>query len=788
MKIFSKITFLLLVLSYFSTHGGFAQTCTLNGYVKDAKNGEALIGVNIYQKNSTYGAVSNSYGFYSLSMAPGSYPIMVNYIGYQVIDTLINLSTNITLNFELTESAKMLDEVVVQSKSAAKNIESTSMSTVSLTGKAIKQIPVAYGETDILKVLTFLPGVKSNDEGGSISVRGGARDQNLILLDEATVYNASHLGNLLSVFNDDAIQNFEFYKGNLPAQYGGRLSSLIDIRMKEGNSKHFAVTGGIGTLASRLTIEGPIVKDKGSFMISGRRTYIDLFTKTLHAIADTIPETPYYFYDLNLKVNYSLNAKNKIFVSGYFGKDDYNYSDTVSNINNNFAWGNYTATIRWNYLISNKIFTNLTLLASNYNYDFMNEWSYGKENKKTEFEWKSYLKDYSLKYDLGYYISDKITLKAGIISTYHDIDLGKINGKQDTLKFKFAIPKNYSLEHASYLACEQKFTPNLSINYGLRFTLFQNMGKATIHTLNSDYETIDTLTYAKGKIFNHYQTFEPRIGITYILNDNSSIKAGYSRTSQYMHVVSNSSVSSLMDVWVGSGPNIKPETANIYSAGFFKNFFNNKVETSVEVYYKNMQNLVTFKEFAEPQFDQRMDEDFRFGTGRSYGIELFMRKPEGRFKGWISYTYSKTEQKIEGIQQKGWYLSAFDRPHDLSAIASYDVSKRLTVSTNFTLKSGRPFTSPVLKYEYEQTVIPYFEKLNNDRMPLYHRLDLSISYHNKPEKKFRSEWVLSIFDVYNHVNPIAIYFKSDEDNERITRAYKENLLGFTPSITWNFSF
>jgi outer membrane receptor protein involved in Fe transport len=389
---------------------------------------------------------------------------------------------------------------------------------------------------------------------------------------------------------------------------------------------------------------------------------------------------------------------------------------------------------------------------------------------------------------VGYYLSDKITLKTGIISTYHDIDPGKINGRQDTLKFKFAIPKNYSLEHAAYLACEQKFTAELSVNYGLRYTLFQSIGKAIIYKLNSEYTTIDTLTYGKGKIFNHYQTPEPRIGITYILNDNSSIKAGYSRTSQYMHIVSNSAVSSLMDVWVGSGPNIKPETANIYSAGFFKNLFNNKIETSVEIYYKNMQNLVTFKEFAQPQFDQRMDEDFRFGTGRSYGIELFMRKSEGRFVGWVSYTYSRTEQKIEGIQQKGWYLSAFDRPHDLSVVGMFDISRQFSLSANFTLKSGRPFTSPVLKYEYEATVIPYFQKLNNDRMPLYHRLDLSLSYHNKPGKKFHSEWVLSVFDVYNHVNPIAIYFKSDEENELITRAYKENFLGFTPSLTWNFSF
>jgi hypothetical protein len=790
MNIFLRIATLVFALNLLLVGNGLAQKYTLSGYVKDAKNGEALIGVNVFIKNTSTGTASNSYGFYSLSAIPGSYHLMVSYVGYKVIDTLVNLSSDITMNFELAEKINMINEVVIQSKNSRENVESTTMSAVFLTRKAIKQIPVSYGEPDILKVLTLLPGVKTNDEGGSISVRGGARDQNMIMLDEATVYNASHLGNLLSVFNNDAIQSVEFYKGNIPAQYGGRLSSLIDIRMKEGNNKQFSATGGIGTLASRLTLEGPIVKDKGSFMISGRRTYIDLFTRVMHAIKDTIPVTPYYFYDLNLKANYSLNARNKLFVSGYFGKDVFSSTDTVAKINNDFAWGNYTGTLRWNYIISNKIFTNLTLLASNYNYDFKNAWTYGKEMKQNVFEWTSFLKDYSLKYDVGYYMNDKITIKTGFISTYHDIDLGKVNGRQDTLRFKFAMPNNYSLEHALYLACEQKFTSNLSVNYGLRYTLFQSLGKATVYKLNSDYNIIDTVKYGKNKIFNHYQTIEPRIGITYMLNDNSSVKAAYSRTSQYMHIVSNSSIGSLMDIWVGSNSNIKPESANVYSAGFFKNFLDNKIETSIEVYYKDMKNQVSFKEFAQPEFDQRIDEDFRFGIGRSYGAEFFIRKSEGRLNGWISYTYSKTEQKTEGIQQKGWYLSAFDRPHDLSIVGMYDLSKRFSVSANFTLKSGEPFTSPALKYEYEQTVIPYFEKLNNDRMPLYHRLDLSISFRSKekPGRKFRSELVLSVIDVYNRKNASAIYFKSDDDNERITKAYQETLLTITPSLTWNFSF
>jgi hypothetical protein len=782
-----KLFFILLLFTAISIQ---AQKYSISGYVKDAKNGETLIGVNIFLKNTTTGAVSNAYGFYSLSAPQGNTQLVVSYVGYTLIDTMLNLNANTTMNFELSETINQINEVVVKSKSTRDNVKSTTMSVVSLTGKNIKQIPVAYGETDVIKVLTFLPGVKSNDEGGSISVRGGSRDQNMILLDEATVYNASHLGNMLSVFNDDAIQSVEFYKGNIPAQYGGRLSSLIDIRMKEGNNKQFSAKGGIGTLASRLTLEAPIVKDKGSFMISSRRTYIDLFTRALHAISDTIPSVPYYFYDLNMKANYSINTRNKVFVSGYFGKDFFNLTDTVSKIKSKSAWGNYTGTIRWNCLLSDKIFTNLTLLASNYNYDFNTEWTYGKENHQTKYEWTSLLKDYSIKYDLGYYLNDKMTIKTGLISTYHDIDLGKVNGHDDTLKFKFAMPFNYSLEHALYLACEHKITPILTVNYGFRYTLFQSIGKATVYKLNSNYETIDTVHYGKNNIYNYYNALEPRIGITYMFNDNSSVKGGYSRTSQYMHLVSNSSVSSTQDIWVGSGPNIKPEYANIFSAGYFRNLFDNTIETSVEVYYKDMKNQISFKEFAQPQFNQRIDEDFRFGIGRSYGFELYLRKPEGMFKGWISYTFSKTEQKVEGIQQKGWILSSFDRPHDLSVVGMCDLTKRLSISANFTIKSGRPFTSPSLKYEYEQTLIPYFEKLNNDRMPLYHRLDLSLSWRNKEitGKRFRSEWVLSVFDVYNQVNPIAIYFKPDFNNERVVKAYKQNLMGITPSLTWNFAF
>lgn len=768
-----------------------AQKYSVSGHIKDARNGEMLLGVNVYIKNTTIGVVSNAYGFYSLSLDPGKQNVVISFIGYITVDTLIDLRGNTTLNIELSEAVNQLKEVEVRAKRKNENVASTQMGVVSLSSKTIRQIPVAFGEVDILKSLSLLPGVKTSDEGSSaMSVRGGARDQNLIILDEATVYNASHLGNLLSVFNNDAIQNVDFYKGNLPAQYGGRLSSLIDIRMKDGNKKEFAGSGGIGTLSSRLTLEGPIVKDRGSFIISGRRAYIDLLSKMLHAVNDTMPVIPYYFYDLNMKANYSISPKNKIYVSGYFGKDVFDFSSRNKDFKNEMNWGNYTGTVRWNYIPSNKVFTNLTLLVSNYNYDFGNEYTFGKEKKTTKFNWKADLLDYSAKYDVGIYLNDKNMLKVGVISTLHDFNPGRVKGHSDTIRFDLRNPKNKALESALYVSNEQKITPKLTLQYGLRYTLFQNIGKASVYKLNSEYRTIDTLKYKNGDFYNVYHSLEPRFALTYMLDNSSSVKAGYSRTSQFVHVASNSSTGSFIDLWVGSSPNVKPQFADLYSLGYFKNLFDNKLEASVEVYWKNMHNQIEFREFAQPQFNSRMEEDFRSGKGRSYGVEVMLRKSEGKYTGWLSYTWSKSERKINDIQEKGWFLSSTDRRHDLIMVNMYNLSKRISLSANFTLKSGRPFTSPVLRYNYENAVLPYYTGRNNDRMPLYHRLDLALTLRGKekPGRWLHNEWVLSVYDVYNQANPMSIYFMPDDDNEYITKAYKETFLGLTPTITWNFTF
>jgi outer membrane receptor for ferrienterochelin and colicin len=799
-----KKTLLLLLLGLTSgfLNGTYAQRFTLSGRVSDKRNGESLIGVGIFIKNTTIGVASNSYGFYSLPLSQGKQNIVVSYIGYEVIDTVLDMSQNVSLDFELHESVKELKEVVVKAERAQDNVASTQMSVVSLSGKTMKQIPVAFGEVDVLKTLVMLPGVKSNDDGGStLSVTGGGRDQNLIMLDEATVYNASHLGNLLSVFNNDALQNLEFYKGNLPAQYGGRLSSVIDMRMKDGNRKQFGCSGGIGTLSSRLTVEGPIKKDKGSFILSGRRAYIDLLTKAMHAVNDTSPVVPYYFYDLNLKANYDLNERNKVFISGYFGKDVYAMNSADDFFKTRMSWGNYTGTLRWNSVISDRAFANLTLLVSNYNYSFGNTLTYGESEKESKFDWNADLLDYSIKYDVDYYLNERHTIRAGLVNTLHKFNPGKVVGYNDTMKYDFRIPLNKALEHAVYISDEFKVSPKLTLEMGLRYSLFQNMGKTDAYVLNKEYTTVDTLSYGNWDIYHHFQSLEPRLALTYRTGENSSVKAGYSRTSQYVHVASNSNVGSIIDIWVGSNVNIKPQMADLYSAGFFLNTLNNKLETSVEVYYKNMYNQIEFREFATPQFNDHMDEDFRFGKGRSYGVELFLKKTTGDLTGWVSYTWSKTEKKTRDIQEKGWYLSPFDRTHDLSVVAMYEFSPRLSFSANFQLKSGRPFTSPAKRYQYGEStfpdennqdgaVIPYFPKRNNDRMPVYHRLDLGLTWKSKikPNRRFHSDLNFSVFDVYNRSNPISINFRPDDDHENVTKAYKQTFLGFMPAVTWNFSF
>ncbi len=763
------------------------QQATINGYVKDATNGEVLIGATVLIKGTSKGTITNPYGFYSLSVPPGEYTIQYNYLGYTSADKEITLQEDQYIIVELQPTQTELEEVVITAEGKNENIVSSKMSNVALTSKTIDKIPVLLGEADVIKSLMLMPGVKATGEiSSNLSIRGGARDQNMLLLDEATVYNASHLVGIFSIFNNDALNNVEMYKGIMPVEYGGRISSLIDIRMKDGNFKKFSGSGGIGSIASRLTLEVPVVKDKGSVMISGRRTYIDLMMKLMHSIDSTIPELPIYFYDLNMKANYALSPKHRIFLSGYFGRDaaDLSFNDDAST---KFVWGNYTTTFRWNYIITRRLFSNLTLLASNYDYKIENSFTLGREKKEYYFKWDAFLKDYSIKIDMGYFVNPSSTVKFGISSTYHDFNVGQVNGHYDTTNFNYLIPKVYCREHAGYIGNEYKIEDLLTFDYGLRLTLLENIGNATVHTL-TDYEVTSTTTYEKGKIYNRYYGLEPRFSVSYIMNERQSVKAGYARTRQYMQVASNAISGTPLDVWIPAGPNIKPQFADQVSIGYFRNFKENKVKASIEVYYKDMKNQIEFKEFSQPYLNPEIEEEFRFGKGRSYGLELLIEKPEGKWTGWISYTLSKSERKTNDIQEKGWYLSPYDSPHDISIVSIYQVMPRLSLSVNWVYLSGKPVNSPVARWEYGNLILPYYPGRNNDRLPAYHRLDLGLEYKFKPKKRFQSSVSLSIYNAYNRKNYSTVSFTQDNLNPNITSATGISILPMIVSSSFNFKF
>lgn len=771
-----------------------AQKVTLNGYVKDQENGELLIGANILVKGTTTGAITNPYGYYSLSLKPGSYTLVYSYVGFADIEKKIELTTNQTLSIELAQTTEMLNEVVVSSEKKNSNIVSSKMGLEKLDSKTINKIPVLFGEADVIKTLKLLPGVVSTGElSSNISIRGGGRDQNMLLLDEATVYNNSHLLGLFSVFNNDAIKNVQLYKGIIPAQYGGRLSSLIDVRMKEGNMKKLTGTGSLGVLTSRLTVETPIVKDRGAILISGRRTYIDLFTRLMHKAApEKVPnEIPFFFYDFNAKANYILNENNRLYLSGYFGRDVFNTS-IGDDASMKTDWGNYTGTLRWNHIINRKLFVNTSFIVSKYDYLLQSKLTLRDEEETVHIEssWKAWLKDYSVKSDFGYFLNPKNTIKFGIAGTYHDFNVGDVSYTYDTSHYKFKIPPYYCYEWSGYLSNEQTFE-KFSIEYGIRATLFQNVGKAKYFTIaheGNSYYVSDTNYASSGKVYNQYWGFEPRFAATYIINSSNSVKVGYARTNQYIQVASNSESGTPLDTWMPAGKNIKPQISDQVSLGYFMNLPEKSLETSVEIYYKYMQNQIEFKEFAETYLNEFIEEELRFGVGRSYGIEFMLKKPSGKLNGWLSYTYSRSERKTKDIQEKGWYLSPYDITHNLSLVGNYDLTDRLSLSANFVLTSGRPFNAPVARFEYDGSVMAYYGHKNASRYPAYHRLDFGLEWKNKPHKRFTSSWTLSVYNVYNHKNATMIYFKNVVDNQYKTAAYRVSVLPRILSIAYNFNF
>lgn len=772
-----KKLILLLSICLVTTHLFAQSKNTLSGYIKD-KAGEELIGATIYIPELKTGTVTNVYGFYSLTIPVKKYKVIFSYIGYEPQELDVDFSKDQTLDIVLEETSNAIDEVIVTAERKNENVVKTEMSTVKLQAKEIKKIPALMGEIDVLKTLQLLPGIQSTGEGFSgFNVRGGSPDQNLILFDEATVYNASHLMGFFSVFNNDAVKDLKIYKGDIPAEYGGRLSSLLDIRMKEGNQKNFEATGGLGTISSRLTLEGPIIEDKWSILIAGRRTYADLFL--LFSSDDALKSTQLYFYDLNLKTNYRVNENNRIFVSGYFGRDVFNFGDMYG-----FDWGNKTLTTRWNHLFSDKLFSNFSFIYSNYDYKMESG------NESLGFKWTSNLEDFKLKADFNYYPNPRNTIKFGLEAIHHKFIPGTARSTNETANNTIKMPESRALEYAVYLSNEHKLTPKLALNYGLRFSVFQNMGEATLYNFDDNYEKIDSTIYDKWDIYKTFSGLEPRLSLNYTINPKSSVKASYSRTKQYLHLASNSTAGSPLDVWVPSSPNIKPQLADQVALGYFRNFWDNYFETSVEIYYKDMNNQIDFKDFADLNLNAEYESEFRIGDAWSYGLEFLIRKQQGNFTGWISYTLSKAERKIPTINEGEVYSSTYDRPHNISIVASYDLTKRWNIAATWVYASGNPVTFPTGRYEQGNMIVPIYSERNGYRMPDYHRMDLAITLKGKekPNKRLKSELNLSIYNVYNRHNAWMISFSEDEDNPNTTKAELVYLFPILPSLTWNFHF
>jgi hypothetical protein len=782
MKLVSVKMLLVIALSLFilpvNATVELPNRVTLSGFVKDAQTGEELIGAVVYVKELKTGTSTNSYGFYSISLQTGgSYTIEYSYLGYQTQSRTVKLSEGTSLNVELAIDSKEIDEVIVNSNRKNENIKKVEMSTQKLEMKTIKQVPALMGEVDVVKVIQLLPGVTSTGEGtSSFSVRGGSADQNLILLDEATVYNASHLMGFFSVFNNDAVKDVKLYKGDLPVYAGGRLSSLLEVHMKDGNSKKFTGTAGIGTISSRLTIEGPIYQDKTTFLLSGRRTYADAYLPL--SGKEEIKDNTLYFYDLNVKLTHRFNDNNRLYISGYLGKDKFE---------NSFAgmgFGNSTLTTRWNHLFSKRLFSNLSFIYSNYNYNM--KMSSGGDS---DLDWKYNMQDLGVKYDFTFFLTPDNTVRFGYQGTHHTLNPGEVTSVTGAFD-KYVLPSTYSLENAWYLSNEQNIGEKLSLKYGVRLTMFQNVGAATVYNYDENYKYIDSTCYSSGDYYNTFFRLSPRLGINYKINEVSSVKASYSRTDQFMQMASNSTAGTPLDLWFTASKNVKPQLADQYAIGYFRNFFDNQLETSVEFFYKDMKNTIDFRDHASLVLNKKLEGDLRFGKSQSYGAEVLLQKNTGKLTGWVSYTYSHTTRTIKDLNNGKSYLAPFDKPHNVSIVLSYEFNYRVSAGATWVYSTGQPMTVPVKRFEYGNTINPAYTARNEYRMPDYHRLDLSLTL--KPKKregrKFDGEWNFSIYNAYARHNAWVINFEQDATNPNVTKAMKTYLFTFLPSVSYNVKF
>jgi len=789
---FKKIFLLFFLTSFISLS---QESSTLSGTIYDDYNNETLIGVSIYFPELNSGTTSNEYGFYSITVPKGNHKIQISYLGYSTLLETIELLEKTSKNFNLKEASERLNEIVIESNIEKLNLKTPQMSVNNLTSSTIKQIPVVLGEADIIKSLILLPGVTSAGEGASgFNVRGGAADQNLILLDEAIVFNSSHLFGFFSVFNPDVIKNVKLYKGGIPAKYGGRLSSVLDIYQKEGNSKDFNVTGGIGLISSRLLIEGPLEKEKSSFLIGGRSSYAHLFLPLFNN------DNKAYFYDLNSKINYRFNDNNNVFLSTYFGKDVFGVSDNF--VNN---YGNTVVNLRWNHLFTDKLFSNLSLIYSDYFYGLILDF--------VGFEWDSGITNFNLKYDFNHYVSEKVKLNYGINNIYIKFNPGKIiPNREDSGIIAEKLIDKYANEFAAYIDAEHKISDTFRLQYGVRFSHFTRLGQDELNTYANDeaviyntefqkYESAEATgidNFKRSAVISSFNNFEPRVSMSYTLDENTSIKASYNRMVQYLHLLSNTASPTPLDVWAPSGKYIKPQLLDQYAIGYFKSFKDGKYTLETETFYKDIQNRIDYINGANLVANNEIETIILNGKARAYGLEILLKKNEGNFQGWVAYTLSRSEQltagrsAIEpGINNGEWYSTPFDKTHDFSINASYKLNEKWKFNSNFVYQTGQPANYPVGQYEVQGLNVPIYDnnRRNADRLPAYHRLDIAatLTPEKNKDRRWQGEWVFGIYNLYGRENAASLAFRQNQETFR-NEAIQTSIFGIVPSVTYNFKF
>ena len=770
--------YLISCLIVFTALTTSAQKFTISGTLKDATNGEDLYGGMIKVKELTnVGAISNAYGFFSLTLEKGTYTLIFRSTGFESKETVVELNKDIELEVELDipKDVQNIEEVEVKAQKENENITGSGMDVTRLDPKDIETIPVLFGEKDIMKTLQLTPGVKGSGEGNAgFFVRGGGADQNLILLDEANVYNASHLLGFFSVFNSDAIKDVSLYKSGIPAEYGGRASSVMDVKMRDGNKKKFGMSGGIGLISSRLTVEAPIVKDKGSFIVSGRRSYADLFLKL--SKDTSINQTQLFFYDLNAKANYRLGDKDRIFLSGYFGRDVLGINDAFG-----FNWGNATGTIRWNHLFSNKLFSNTSIAYSDFDYGF------NVGSGEDGFGISSSINDINFKQDFDYFLNSNNKMKFGVNAIYHTFKPGELSGGNSSFN-PIVLDTRYGLEAAAYIQNDMKIGSRWSLMYGLRYSAFNLMGDGTAYEFDGNGVLTNSTEYSRGESISLHHGLEPRFSMSYILSENNSIKLGYNRNLQYLHRVTNSTTSSPTDIWVPSSNNVLPQLADQIAIGYYQNFNKNMFSFTGEVYYKALQNQIDYRTGASNFLNELIEGEFVYGKGRSYGLELQLQKKKGKFTGWLSYTLSRALRTFDAIDNGREFSARQDRIHDISLVTMYNLTERVALSAAWIYYTGDAVTFPSGKYELNSTVIPYYTERNGYRMPDYHRLDLGATFYFKEREKFEHNLNVSIYNAYNRENAYTITFQEAENDPTQTEAVQTTLFKIIPSITYNFNF